>query len=51
MKVKGDQQLVPQTEEDIHEIKWVKPGQLAPYFQNSFPSVVDVLELVVNRET
>jgi 8-oxo-dGTP pyrophosphatase MutT (NUDIX family) len=46
MKVKGDQRLVPQTEEDIHEIKWVKPAGLANYFENSFPSVVDVLKLV-----
>lgn len=44
MKVSGEQQLVPQTEEDIHEIKWVKKSELAPYVKNSFPSVADVLE-------
>jgi 8-oxo-dGTP pyrophosphatase MutT (NUDIX family) len=46
MKVKGDQRLVPQTEEDIHDIRWVDPAGLAEYKKNSFPSVVDVLESV-----
>ena len=47
MKVSGEQKLVPQTEEDIHEIKWVKAGNLKPYMKNAFPSVLDVLELFV----
>jgi hypothetical protein len=47
MKVKGDQKLVPQTEEDIHEIKWVKAEDLGPYMKNAFPSVTDVLEKFV----
>lgn len=46
MKVKGPQQLVPQTEEDIHEIKWVKKAGLAEYMKISYPSVADVLKLV-----
>ena len=44
MKVTGEQKLIPQTEEDIHEIKWVKKSDLKPYMKNSYPSVVDVLE-------
>lgn len=44
MKVGGDQQLIPQVEEDIHEIRWVKPKDLAKYIPDSFPSVADVLE-------
>ncbi|MGZ8551556.1 MAG: NUDIX hydrolase [Chitinophagaceae bacterium] len=44
MKTKGDQQLVPQTEEDIHEIKWVKEKELKHYLKNTFPSIVDVLK-------
>lgn len=43
MKVAGDQQLIPQVEEDIHEIRWVKPKDLAKYIPDSFPSVADVL--------
>lgn len=45
MKVNGPQQLVPQTEEDIHEIKWVKKAALAEYMKISYPSVADVLRL------
>lgn len=43
MKVSGEQKLIPQTEEDIHEIKWVKDTELKPFMKNSYPSVVDVL--------
>lgn len=39
----GNQTLVPQVEEDIHEIKWVKPEELDYYIPKSFPSVADVL--------
>lgn len=45
MKVSGQQELVPQTEEDILETKWVAADALEPYLKNSFPSVVDVLKL------
>lgn len=45
MTVKGDQLLVPQTTEDIHEIKWVNRSASEEYMKNSFPSVVDVLKL------
>ena len=44
MKTKSDQVLIPQTEEDIHEIKWVKDKDLKSYMKESFPSVVDVLQ-------
>ena len=43
MKVSGEQQLIPQTEEDIHDIKWVKKTGLDFYRENAFASVVDVL--------
>jgi 8-oxo-dGTP pyrophosphatase MutT (NUDIX family) len=45
MKVSGAQKGVPQTEEDIQEIKWVKMEELEPYLKNAFPSVADVLQL------
>lgn len=44
METKSDQPFVPQAEEDIHEIKWVKNGELKQYFKNTFPSVIDVLQ-------
>jgi len=45
MKVSGEQKLVPQTTEDIHEIKWVKADSLNPYLKNSYPAIADVLTL------
>ncbi|MBN8673658.1 MAG: NUDIX domain-containing protein [Chitinophagales bacterium] len=45
MKVSSRQELVPQTEEDILETRWVAADALEPYLKNSFPSVVDVLKL------
>ncbi len=45
MSVNGPQQLVPQTEEDINEIRWVKPAEIPKYYTEAFPSVVDVLKL------
>jgi 8-oxo-dGTP pyrophosphatase MutT (NUDIX family) len=44
MRSTGHQQLQPQIEEDILEIRWVQPGQLTQYLSNSFPSVIDVLK-------
>ncbi len=44
MKVSGEQQLIPQTEEEITEIKWVKMDDLPPYFEKSYPSIADVLK-------
>lgn len=44
MLATGNEQLVPQTEEDIHEIKWVQQGETSNYLQNTFPSIRDVLQ-------
>jgi 8-oxo-dGTP pyrophosphatase MutT (NUDIX family) len=49
MKVSGEQMLVPQISEDIHEIKWVGKNELTPYLNNSFPSVIDVLKLFIRE--
>lgn len=45
MKVKGHQAIVPQTEEDISELKWVLKKDLPQYLNNTFLSVKDVLAL------
>jgi 8-oxo-dGTP pyrophosphatase MutT (NUDIX family) len=44
MKAVGDQNLVPQTEEDITEIIWAKPTQLEKYLQNTFPTIADIIK-------
>ena len=48
MNAGGDQKLIPQTTEDIHEIKWVKAKDLSLYMKDAFPSVIDVLQLATS---
>ena len=36
--------LVPQTEEDITEIRWVKAKDLDVILKNTFPSIIDVVQ-------
>ena len=43
MLVNGEQKLVPQLEEDIHEIVWASNEQIDDYIPKSFPSIADVL--------
>ncbi|MCG7858108.1 NUDIX domain-containing protein [Flavihumibacter sediminis] len=43
MKVDGKQVLNPQTEEDIHAIKWLMPSGWKEIMENTFPSIRDVL--------
>jgi len=43
MRSSSAEVLVPQTIEDIHEIKWVSREDLAPYMGNTFPSIKAVL--------
>ncbi len=49
MKAAGDQNLVPQTDEGIVEIKWVTLKEAPTYFPDSFPSVIDVI--IKHRDT
>ena len=35
--------LIPQLEEDIHEVRWVNTGELSPYMQNTYQAIKDVL--------
>ena len=42
--ISGVQNLTPQTEEDIAEVKWVPLDELDIYMKNSFPSIIDVVE-------
>jgi len=37
------QQLVPQTTEDITELKWIKPRDLKEPFSNTYPSIRDIM--------
>ncbi|MFT3903972.1 MAG: NUDIX domain-containing protein [Niabella sp.] len=43
MRATGNETLVPQTEEDILETKWVSPKDIETYKPLAYPSIVDVL--------
>jgi len=44
MESSATENLRPQTEEDIQEIRWVPRNELNRYMPDAFPSVIDVLE-------
>lgn len=50
MKVKGKQRLVPQTEEDITDLKWVKEQDLPQYLSNTYSTIIEVVEKYFDRE-
>ncbi len=41
--------LTPQLDEDIEECKWVDQDALAPYMENTHPSILDVLKEAVQQ--
>jgi 8-oxo-dGTP pyrophosphatase MutT (NUDIX family) len=41
---KNDQQLTPQTEENITAIQWVNKNELAIQLSNTYPSIKDILK-------
>ncbi|MEP6950045.1 MAG: NUDIX domain-containing protein [Ginsengibacter sp.] len=44
MHVKAAETLIPQVEEDITDIRWVKKDDLKNYMGNTFPTIVTVLK-------
>lgn len=44
MKAKGQQDLVPQTEEDITDIKWVNSEELSGCLENSYPTIIEIVQ-------
>jgi hypothetical protein len=46
MKASVKENLVPQTEEDITQIIWVKKDELKKYFANTYPTIIEVLKHV-----
>ena len=44
MYYKGKGKLVPQLEEGITDVRWVTKDQVSTLIQNTFPSIIDVLE-------
>lgn len=46
MKYKGNETLTPQLEEGITDVKWFNKGHMEDIKNNTFPSIIDVLEKV-----
>lgn len=46
MSHSGEKKLVPQTEEDITEAVWLKKSDLNDVYENTYPSILDVLKQV-----
>jgi 8-oxo-dGTP pyrophosphatase MutT (NUDIX family) len=44
MTIRGEQKLIPQTTEDISDIKWIGPGDINSYLPKSFPLISDIVE-------
>jgi 8-oxo-dGTP pyrophosphatase MutT (NUDIX family) len=49
MKVQGEQQLVPQIDEDILELRWVAENELNEYLSNTFPNITEIVEKYFDR--
>lgn len=44
MTTLGDQELLPQQEEQITELRWVDKKDVNPLLANTFPSIIDVIK-------
>ena len=44
MIVKGEQKLIPQTSEDISEVKWIDRSSIGYYLKKAYPMIADVME-------
>lgn len=49
MTTRGDQDLLPQQEEQITELKWVDKKNVKEMLGNTFPSIIDVLKAAVGK--
>jgi 8-oxo-dGTP pyrophosphatase MutT (NUDIX family) len=50
MEVTGEQNLQPQTEEDIEEIKWVKPANIQSFLEKTYPLISDVINAASEKK-
>ncbi|MFY0674182.1 MAG: NUDIX domain-containing protein [Bacteroidia bacterium] len=50
MENKEEVELVPQTEEDIEEVKWVLLKELKPYLNQTYPNIKMILALFASEQ-
>jgi len=46
MKFLEDYKLQPQIKEDITEVGWMEKSQIAKFKENTYPSLVDLLDVL-----
>jgi len=44
MIVKGEQKLIPQTNEDISEVTWIDRSSIGYYLKKAYPMIADIME-------
>ena len=44
MLYSGNDQLIPQIEEDITEVRWLNPDEISVITKNTYPSITNILE-------
>ncbi len=44
MKANGEQQLVPQLQEDILELRWIHENELQEYLSDTYPNIIEIVE-------
>ena len=49
MRIKGNQTLVPQAEEDFTEIVWIKPEDIVNYETNMHKNIVEVIRIFLSE--
>ncbi len=49
MKVSGHQKLIPQTDEDILELRWVAENELHYYLSNTYPNITEIIEIYFDK--
>lgn len=50
MRVAGEQELVPQLEEDIMELRWVSENEVEDYLSNTFKNITEIIEKYYNHK-
>ena len=50
MRYEGEEELIPQLEEDITKAKWMGEDKFKKVFKNTFPSIKDVLEAYLENK-
>ncbi|MEX6689389.1 NUDIX domain-containing protein [Danxiaibacter flavus] len=51
MKTVTDQNLTPQTEEDIEQIVWADRKQIADHLTNSYKNIVEIIDKYLNSSS